>query len=151
MSIGRIAPPPSFLWSVNSTRGLFTGEQKAALVDRMEQIAERVGGPATKVEFSYDVGSVIAKISAKPDPDMVERARQRAEDATSRGWHGLLAGALLFWHGIGPAGRAELQSRLADGYLRAELSDATGKMQSQFKKMLADCNGLGSIVERTLA
>lgn len=132
-----IIRPTSFEWRLQSPNGALSGQQKAAMVDKMEEIAERIGSGRALLEFSYDTGAVIAKVSAKINKSMVERSKTKAHDDTSKGFKGFLAKALLFRHGLGLDARIELESRLAQQYLRQEQNKATAELLEAFTGIMA--------------
>ena len=127
----------SFEWRINSPRGFFSGEQKAALVERMEEIAERISQGQAEVEFSYDVGSVIAKIRAKIDEPMRERSQAKARRTATRGVTGLVAWSVMRWNGMGKDAQAKLIAGLEADYLRDEKAWATAEMAKAFKMIIS--------------
>ena len=129
--------PLAFEWSIKSPQGFFSGESKAELVAHMEEIARRLSHGEAQIEFSYDTGAVIAKISAKISDAMSARANARARADTTSGLRGLLARALLFFHGLGAPERALLEKRLAADYLKEEQARVTQSLLLAFKTVLA--------------
>lgn len=136
--------PLAFEWRINSQHGQFSGEQKAELVDRMEQIADKLSRGTAKVEFSYDVGSVIAKISAKTNESMINRAKARAEADLNRGFQGFITKLLILWNARGARKEleAKLSERLASDYLKEEQAKATAELLLAFNAIMAHANAL---------
>jgi hypothetical protein len=137
--------PMAFEWRINAPHGTFTGEQKAEIAARMEEIALRIGRGAALVEIAYDAGSVIAKIKAKLAPDARQAAMAKAARDTGKGVRGLIAKTLLFWHGLGAPAREELVRRLAEDYLREEQGRATAELLIAFKTIIAHASDLGKV------
>lgn len=129
--------PTSFEWRLQSESSLRTGQQKAAMVDRMEEIAQRIARGRASLEFSYDKEAVIAKVSAKTSPEMVERSAAKAAEHTSKGFKGLLSRFLLFRHGLGEEARQKLQTLLARQYLLEEQDRATNQLMAEFQAIMA--------------
>jgi hypothetical protein len=140
-------PTIAFELRVQSPRGFLSGEQKALLVDKMEEIATRIAQGRAKIEFSFDLGAVIAKISAKTSPEMIERAKHRARSTSSRGFQGLWAKMLFFWHGLGPEAKVELEKMLVDDYLKDEQSKATLELLQSFKFIMDQMDQTTQIIE----
>jgi hypothetical protein len=134
--------PLTFEWCIHSQHGQFSGEQKAELVDRMEQIAEKLSRGTAKIEFSYDVGSVIAKISAKTNASMIQRAKARAEADLTRGLQGFITKILILWNARGA--RKELEAKLAErltsDYLKEEQAKATAELLLAFNAIITHAN-----------
>ena len=125
----------SFEWRIESPQGIFSGEQKALLVDKMEQIATLLFEDRAHLAFSYDTGSVVAQISAKINTEMINRAHQRAHDASHRGVKGLLAKLLLFFYRLGPQDKVAFDRLLAEDYLKEEKSHATRRLLATFQEL----------------
>lgn len=132
----------AFEWRIESPQGVFSGEQKAVLVGKMEQIATLLFEDRAQLDFSYDAGAVIAKISAKTNADMLTRARRRARDASSCGFQGFIAKILIFWHHLGPEAKIELEHRLTADYLKEEKSHATRKLLASFQDIKQKADAL---------
>ena len=135
----------AFEWRIESPQGIFSGEQKACLVDKMERIATLLFDDRAQIDFSYDAGSVIAKISAKTNADMLTRARRRARDASTRGFQGFVAKILIFWHHLGPEAKIELEHRLAADYLKEEKSQATRELLASFQDVKQKFDALSRV------
>lgn len=129
--------PLSFQWRLQAPGGVLTGQQKAAMAERMEEISERVSSGRARVEFSFDRGAVIARISAKIDPGMRQRSEVRAQDHVRRGLSGALARFLLWRHGLGVQARDELERRFQDRYLLEEQGEATAALMHDFSAVMA--------------
>lgn len=144
-SHANVSNPPSFSWSINSAKGSFTGEQKVEIVERMESIANLLCDGDAKLEFTYDVGAVTAKIFPQPSADMRLSARQRAANHATKGFVGMVTSLLLFLNRVGPGGRDKLIDSLAANYLRDDLIAATEKLQTEFIEKLKEVGGLGAL------
>jgi hypothetical protein len=136
---------PSFEWKIASAAGVFTGEQKADLADRMQSIAEGIAAGQARVAFDFGEGFVSATISPKVSEDMSKRAQERARRSLSQGLQGWVARAMIFLHGLDASQRDELAQRLAQSYLRDELAAANAKLQETFIDLLRESDALSSI------
>ena len=136
--------PTSFVWRINAPHGVFTGEQKAQLVERMEEIIQRVSHGNALVEFSYDTASVIAKISAKTNAIMKDRAKEQAEKTTQRGFTGFVTRLLLFWYGAGQNAKAQLIERMEMDFLHKEQAKATAQLLTSFQKVMSYSNRIAT-------
>lgn len=137
-------PPPSFAWQINSATGVFTGEQKAEIVELMESIANLICDGGAKLEFSYGAGAVTTKISPQPSELMRTRARERAAATVTQGFQGFVSSVLLFFSRAGLRARPLLIDGLAKKYLHDDLVVATVKLEAEFIKRLQESGGLGA-------
>lgn len=137
-------PAPSFAWQINSATGVFTGEQKAEIVELMESIANLICDGGAKLEFSYDIGAVTTKISPQPSELMRTRARERAAATVTQGFQGFVSSVLLFFSRPGLRARPLLIDGLAQRYLHDDLVATAEKLQAEFIKRLQESGGLGA-------
>ena len=138
---------PSFQWKIASGSKAFTGEQKADLAERMQSIVEGFAPGQARLAFAYGEGFVSATISPIADQAMVERAKAKAIDSTTRGLKGLVSRFLMFWHRLDDDQRHELVERLSQSYLRDELALANADMQRRFIDLLRQSDALDDLVQ----
>lgn len=137
MSSERASSPSFFVWSLKSPTGAFTGEQKALLVDKMEEIAQLLTHGKAQFEFIFDEAEVSVKISAKTTPEMIATASAKARRMSRSGISGFVARALLFIRGLGRETLDELERRLTSDFLAQEQRLATEALSSEFKTLMA--------------
>lgn len=126
--------PPSFQWRLQARGARLTGQQKARMVQIVEELCERVAGARAAVAFEFEPLAVVATIHALPTDAMRRRARARAGELSELGWRGLAARALLWRRGLGSSRLPELQ-RLRDRQcLREELVAANAELMRDFER-----------------
>ena len=129
-----------FEWRIQSPSGTLSGEQKAELVEKMEQIAKLIIKEGAKFEFEFDAGAVIAHIEPIATAEMKAAALSRAQKATS-GLVGLFATGLMLLKGFGKqqrmAARKTILESFEKDFLDEQLAAACSDMSRRFREIVS--------------
>lgn len=127
-----------YTWTARAERDEpLKGDEKYRLAEYMSRIADIASEGSASIEISYGSHSVTLVIRPQPTEAMRERARARAERATTRGLSGFLARALIFLYGLGAEARRALDDRMAEKYLQEELSGALSALAERIGAALS--------------